>query len=101
MNGWIYIFGRNREISLDEELALAKKKKQETIEKIEDIIQWSDSRYRVDQINLTLRNCEIYGMIFSEYIFYILIRYLPIQMMINCILFLYILIHSFFYLLKR
>ena len=56
-------FERNREISLDEELALAKKKKQETIEKIEDIIKWSDSPYRVDQINLTRRNCEIYGMI--------------------------------------
>lgn len=56
-------FEGNREISLDEELALAKKKKQETIEKIEDIIKWKDSPYRVDKINLTLRNCEIYGMI--------------------------------------
>ena len=56
-------FEKNREISLDEELVLAKKQKQETIEKIEDIIKWANSPYRVDQINLTKRNCEIYGMI--------------------------------------
>lgn len=56
-------FEGKREISLDEELALAKKRKQETIEKIKDIIKWSDSPYRVDQINLTHRNCDIYGMI--------------------------------------
>ena len=56
-------FAGEREISLDEELLLAKKRKQETIEKIEDIIKWSDSPYRIDQINLTHRNCDIYGMI--------------------------------------
>lgn len=56
-------FYENSEISLDEQLVLAKKKKRKTIEKIEDIIRWADSPYRADQVKLILRNCEIYGMI--------------------------------------
>lgn len=61
---WVRIyFDQDREISLDDELIFAKKKKAETIETIEDIIRRNDSPLLIDQINLTLRNCEIYGMI--------------------------------------
>ena len=57
-----YYWGK-LENSLDEELVLAKKRKQDTLQKISDIIDWSNSSYRIDQIMLRNRNCGIYEMI--------------------------------------
>lgn len=53
----------SREITLEDEYAAAKKRKQEVLNKIDNIIKWKSSPYRVDNINLINRNCEIYEMI--------------------------------------
>lgn len=53
----------NRDITLEDEYAAAKKKKQEVLNKIDDIIQWTESPNRADNINLINRNCAIYEMI--------------------------------------
>ncbi len=56
-------FPEHREMSLDEELSLAKKKKQEMLDKIDRIIGNTDSPYMVDRINRIHRDCAIYEMV--------------------------------------
>ena len=56
-------FQSHREMSLDEELSLAQKKKQAMLDKIDQIIGNTDSPYMVDQINRIHRDCAIYEMV--------------------------------------
>ena len=56
-------YWKNRNMTLEDEYTAAKKKKKEVLNRIDDIIQWIPSSYRVDNINLINRNCAIYEMI--------------------------------------
>ena len=54
----------DREISLDEEYILAQRKKQEVLEKIADIIKWTDHAGSIEsQVVCINRGCTVYGMI--------------------------------------
>lgn len=56
----------DREISLDEEYILAQRKKQEVLEKIADIIKWTDHAGSIEsQVVCINRGCMVYGMINS------------------------------------
>lgn len=57
-------FMGEREMSLDEEYILAKRQEQEILEKIEDIIKWTDHAGSIQsQIMCIRRGCTVYNMI--------------------------------------
>ena len=59
----IYFIG-DRDISLDEEYVLAQQQKKEILEKIDDIIKWTDHAGSIQsQIMCINRGCEVYNMI--------------------------------------
>lgn len=57
-----YFIAENREITLDNEYYLVKKRKKETLNKIDDIIQKTNSEYLIDRINTINRNCDMYDI---------------------------------------
>lgn len=52
------------EMSLDEQFVCAQRKKQETLEKIDDIIKWTDNAGSIQSQSVCInRGCTVYGMI--------------------------------------
>lgn len=65
----ISYFDKDQILSLNDEYKLAKKKKQETLARIEEIIDWNDSLSLSNKSMITNRNCDIYNMICDLMVF--------------------------------
>ena len=57
-------FMEDRGMNLDEEYVLARRKKQETLRKIDDLIKWTDNTDSIESQTMCInRGCRVYGMI--------------------------------------